>query len=116
MKLNCRVSENDQFDDMLITQPNQAFTPRQILEQFARNEVVPSYNQSTDNLDDDHYNDDDLLDNELHEFEDLMEAQTYLDENQFKPLEDETKASNPIREGSEKGAGETTSGAQQTAE
>lgn len=112
MKFNCRVSENDQFDDMLITQPNQAFTPRQILEQFARNEVVPSYNQSTDILDDDHYTDDVLLDNELHEFDDPMEAQTYLDENQFQLQEDEAQTPNHVRKSSEKGAEQTTEGAE----
>lgn len=107
--MNYRLSKNDKFDDLLITQPNQAFTPRQILEQFARNEVVPTFNQSSDSLDDSNYSDDQLLDSELHEFDDSMEAETYLNENQFQ-LQNETETSNNVREGSQEGANETTQG------
>jgi len=80
----------------LITQPNQAFTPRQILEQFARNEVVPSIYEPTDALDDDNVPDDDM--ENMIEFEDKIDAEGHLIENQYQPYQDqehETHESEP---------------------
>lgn len=102
------------FDGTLITQPNQAFTPRQILEQFARNEIVPSYNESSDSLSDDNYKDDDLLDGDVVEFDDPMEAQSYIQENQFQPYE-EKQGTNLSGVSSTEGAAAADSAAQQPA-
>lgn len=106
MKFNYRIPTNDEFDKLLLTQPNQAFTPRQILEQFARNEVVPSYNQSSDLISDDIMSDDQMLDSDLIEFDDPMEAEQHLIDNQYKSYEEE-QSTDSVREGSENGAGET---------
>lgn len=113
MKILYRKQLTIPFDDSVITQPNQAFTPRQILEQFARNEVVPIYNESSDSLTDENYDDDTLLDSELHEFDDAMEAQTYIEENQFKLIENEEKqTTDPVRTDPQKGTDPASGGTQ----
>lgn len=103
MKINQRITPEREFSKLLITQPNQAFTPRQILEQFARNEVVPTMNSSTDALDDSNYSEDELLDSDVIEFEDEIEAQSYLNENQFR-LYEEQQSDNP-RDGNKTDSG-----------
>lgn len=94
MKINQRITPEREFSTLLITQPNQAFTPRQILEQFARNEVVPTMNQSTDALDDSNYSEDELLESDVIEFEDEIEAQSYINENQFRLYEEKQQKDN----------------------
>lgn len=87
----------------MITQPNQAFTPRQIIEQFARNEIVPSMYSPTDSLDDEHFTDEELLSDNVIEFNDKIDAEAHLIENQYRIYE-EKQTANPIREGSQGGA------------
>lgn len=111
---NCRNQITILFDGTVITQPNQAFTPRQILEQFARNEIVPSYNESSDSLSDDNYKDDDLLDGDVVEFDDAMEAQSYIQDNQFQPYE-EKQSTVTSGDGTPSGTTPTDPGAQQPA-
>ena len=88
----------------LITQPSQAFTPRQIIEQFARNEVVPTLYEPTDALSDDNVPDDDM--DQMIEFEDKIDAEGHLLENQYqlyKEQKDETdKSESPATEGNQK--------------
>lgn len=78
----------EKFGGMLITQPNQAFTPRQILEQFARGEVVPSLNEPSDAIVSDGKNDDQLF-NDVIEFEDALDAEAHLIENQYQLFKNE---------------------------
>lgn len=81
MKTRCRPL--DLFIDAgeLITQPNQAFTPREILEQFARNEVVSSVYEPSDSLTDDNVPDSEM--DNIIEFEDKIDAEGHLVENQY---------------------------------
>lgn len=101
----------DLFDDSLITQPNQAFTPRQILEQFARGEVVPSEYQPSDTIIDDGTNEDQLV-NEVIEFEDKIDAENHLIENQYalyhEPATNESGA--PVPNGTPESSVQTPAG------
>lgn len=97
---------NDKFSQQLVTQPNQAFTPRQILEQFARNEVIPSYNQSTDMIDDEHFSEEEM--ENIIEFEDQFEAAQHLIDNQYKLKENEKEQSGiPAAAGHQESSKET---------
>lgn len=82
------------LDNQLITQPNQAFTPRQILEQFARNEIIPSMNEPSDNIYDDGTNEDALV-HDVIEFEDQIDAENHLIENQYRLYQDEQRTETP---------------------
>lgn len=86
MKLRPRYTEGE-LSQIQLTQPNQAFTPRQILEQFARHEIVPSFNKSSDLLDEDHFSENDLLSDNVIEFDDDIEAEGHLIENQYRLYE-----------------------------
>lgn len=93
----------------LITQPNQAFTPRQIIEQFARNELIPTMNHQSDLLTDDNYTEDELLSDDVIEFEDDIEAQAHINEQQYRPYE-KKQSPDPVRERSQTPSGEDNSG------
>ena len=67
----------------LVTQPNQSFTPRQILEQFARGEVIPCEYHDSDNIDDAHFSEEQLISDDVIEFEDRIDAENHLIENQY---------------------------------
>lgn len=90
----------------LVTQPNQAFTVRQILDQFARGEVIPTQFQSTDTLGDDIP--DDEVDNVV-EFEDSLDAQSHLITNQYKLIENEIVSSEKQESSSEAGTSSDSS-------
>lgn len=79
---------NDFFTEVSDTIPNQAFTPRQIIEQFARNEVIPSMYTSTDGIDDSSYTDEQLV-NDVIEFEDKIDAENHLIEQKYELQRDE---------------------------
>lgn len=79
---------HEPFDVHLITQPNQAFTPRQILEQFARGEVVPSEFRPSDNIDESNTSEESLI-NDVIEFEDKIDAENHLIENQYELYKEE---------------------------
>lgn len=110
MKLRPRYTDGE-LSQIQLTQPNQAFTPRQILEQFARNEVVPTFNQSSDLLDDEHYKEDDLLSDNVIEFEDDIEAEGHLIENQYR-LYEEDKGHDSVSGDSPKDSGTENGGTQ----
>lgn len=94
MKLNLkpRYDGEKTFSKKLITQPNEAFTPRQILEQFARGEVLPSQYSPSDSINDVNFSDDQLI-NDVIEFDDEFDAQQHLMDNQYKIFDDEEKQS-----------------------
>lgn len=113
MKINLRNQLSIEFKDYILTQPNQAFTPRQIIEQFARHEIVPTMNESSDLLDEVNYSEETLLESDVIEFDDPMEAAFYLNDNQFS-LQNETggnvsEGSNGASDGIEPSAGSTDS-------
>lgn len=94
---------HDFFDTFLITQPNQAFTPRQILEQFARGEVIPSEYHPSDNIDDSTTSEESMI-NDVIEFEDKIDAENHLIENQYELYQEqqtETEVSTSTEETSE---------------
>lgn len=74
-----KISKNRSVGPCL-TQPNQAFTVRQIIDQFARGELIPSVYSPTDDLDDSI--DDDRME-EIIEFEDKIDAEGHLIQNQY---------------------------------
>lgn len=65
-----------EIDETLITEPDEAFTPRQILEQFARGELSVKEFEPTDSIDSLTYSDDQMMD--AIEFEDDFEAAQFL--------------------------------------
>ena len=71
----------------LVTQPNQSFTIRQIIEQFARNEVIPCTYHESDNINDENFTESQMVNNVI-EFEDAIDAENHLIENQYKPYEE----------------------------
>lgn len=80
-----------------ITQPNQAFTPRQILEQFARGEIIPSEYSPSDTIDDTSCTEDQLV-NDVIEFEDAIEAENHLIENQYALESTKNKRKSPAHQ------------------
>lgn len=106
MFINPRYSDKNKGAGVLITQPNQAFTPRQIIEQFARNEIVPSMYSPTDSLDDEHFTDEELLSDNVIEFNDKIDAEAHLIENQYRIYE-EKQTTNSVRDGSQEASNET---------
>ena len=58
-------------------EPNQAFTPRQIIDQFSRGEISAKSFEETDSIYDDSYTDDNMVDNVI-EFEDQFEATEFM--------------------------------------
>lgn len=71
-----------------ITEPNQAFSPRQIVEQFARNELTAKVFEDSDMINSDNYSDDEMVNNTI-EFEDEFDALDYM--NNTKVVKDEPK-------------------------
>lgn len=84
----------------VIAQPNQAFTVRQIIDQYARGEVIPTMFESTDTLSDDI--DDDAME-DIIEFEDKIDAEAHLLANQYKLFENEPESSKEQESPSETG-------------
>lgn len=72
----------------LICEPNQAFTPRQIVEQFARQELSANVFDSTDSIDSDSYSDEQMASGVI-DFEDEFEAIDYM--KNTKVVKDEPK-------------------------
>lgn len=92
-----------------ITEPNQSFTVRQIIDQFSRGEVMAKYYDPTDEIDDSRYSEEEL--EHTIEFEDEFEAREHLESNQY---HQENEKSNQqehevVQEVSE-GSGQTPSG------
>lgn len=83
-----------------ITEPSQAFTPRQILDQFARGELSVKTFSPTDGLSEDYYTEDQLLDGDVVSFEDEFEAQDYINDLRLEEVKHETdKDSKPVEQG-----------------
>lgn len=89
------------------TVPDQSFTPRQILEQFASGEVVAQRHDSTDDFYDNTMSDDDLVDKVVDVVDEFQARQYVLD---FKLAQDEAKASDIVRSSTSQGAAETING------
>lgn len=77
----------------LLSEPNQAFTPRQILEQFARNELSAKIFDPSDMIDSDNYSDDQMVDGVV-DFEDEFEATQFMKET--KVVKDEPKKNESV--------------------
>lgn len=58
-------------------EPNQAFTPRQIIDQFSRGEISAKSFEESDAIYDDIYSDDHMVDHTI-EFEDQFEAVEFM--------------------------------------
>lgn len=70
----------------LITEPNQFFTPRQIIEQFARGELTAKTFTPTDNLSEENFTEDELLDKPIISFEDEFDAKTFMEDLRLEPI------------------------------
>lgn len=99
---------SEEMSHLTITQPNQAFTPRQILEQFARNEVIPSEYQPSDNIDDSNTSEESMV-NDVIEFEDKIDAENHLIENQYALQHEADQGQQASGEGSSQAPEEVTS-------
>ena len=67
-------------DDLVyprFVEPNQAFSPRQIIDQFSRGEISAKSFEETDAIYDDVYTDDNMVDNVV-EFADYFEAKEFM--------------------------------------
>lgn len=80
------------------TQPNMAFTPRQIIEQFASGEVVAQDYSPTDDFYDDKYSDDELVG--VTQLDDDFQARQHVID--FEIEQYEAKASANLRDGAKK--------------
>lgn len=67
----------------LITEPNQAFTVRQILEQYSRGEVTARITEPSDDINDSNYSDDDMLDKTIDFNDDYFDAAQYMKDTKF---------------------------------
>lgn len=85
-----------------ITEPSQAFTPRQILDQFARGELSVKTFSPTDGLSENNYTEDQLLDGDVVSFEDEFEAQDYMNDLRLEEVKHEDdKDPEPAKQGSD---------------
>lgn len=89
------------------TQPNMAFTPRQIIEQFASGEVIAQENFPTDDFYDDKYSDDELV--SLVQIDDDFQARQAVIDFQIEQQENETSASNQVRASAQESTNKPTS-------
>lgn len=89
------------------TQPNMAFTPRQIIEQFASGEVIARENTPTDEFYDDKFTDDELA--SLVQIEDDFQARQAVIDFQIEQQVNETETSTNLRNGVEENTTPTAS-------
>ena len=80
-------------------EPNQAFTPRQIIDQFSRGEISAKSFEETDIIYDDVYSDDQMVDHTI-EFEDQFEAVEFMQTT--KVIKSKPNKSKPNKEESNK--------------
>lgn len=71
------------LDFPLLTEPNQSFTPRQIIDQFSRGELSAKAFEPSDSIDSESYSDDNMVDNII-EFEDEFQAIEFMNTTKVK--------------------------------
>lgn len=98
MVINTRKPAVNNRPHHLIAEPNQAFTVRQIIEQFARGETTAKAFEPTDDINDQNYSETQLLGvvDDLDEFEQrqyLMDLQESLDNEKEKQVSADNRTS-----------------------
>lgn len=103
-KKSCSNFKQLEIQFPLFTEPNQSFTPRQIIDQFARGECSAHSFEPSDNIDDDSYSDDHMVDHVL-EFEDEFSALEYMKTTKVKSKNEHVSVEND-KEGSSDPSGD----------